>query len=772
MIKKLYIAAIAAFAIFSCAKPEITEETAEAFANEEEAASKAIARRYVKGNVIVKFDDQMISLIEQDLVQGSIATKSAALNSVVSNLGIKSMTRVFPDAGEYEERTRREGLHRYYKVTFADDVVPTKAISDLAAVPGIESAEGILKVRRRAFNDPYLSRQWHYINNDYTKGADINVKPVWDSGITGNENVIVAVVDGGVALTHTDLSSNAVAAGANGSKNFVKNNYTIEIDEHGTHVAGTIAAINNNGKGVCGIAGGDYANNVKGCKVMSCQIFNEDEYDENNGSDATCANAIKWGADHGAVISQNSWGYYADDNDDGTVSNSEYNAYKKITVPSVIKSAISYFVKYAGCDNAGNQKAGSMMKGGIVFFAAGNEDIDLDPICQQCDVVAVGCFDQTGAKSYFSNYGSWVDIAAPGGEGSYTESHSIYSLAPNNKYAYMDGTSMACPHVSGVAALVVSKFGGDGFTNEMLKTRILEGASTTAISAKNIGPKVDAYGAITYSTHTENQPPVISIKSVVPAQIKAWQTIDVELEVSDPDGDALNVTVKGSGAEQIIINNKTYFLRIVGTAAAAGKYTATITVTDVKGESAEATCSYEILENHPPVVNKNFSNIISGSIGQIFSFNIEDYFTDPDEEPLSFKFNLSENRVAHLNVNDNTLYVTSLDYGLSDITVTATDALGKSVSSSFSILVRDGDTNEIDAYPNPVIKTLFVRTGEKETLSKVSVVSTTGSVVYEAQKTFSAFNPLQIDMSSVAPGIYTLKVSFDGKTQTKTVVKK
>lgn len=771
MIKRIYIVALAALAVFSCAKPEITEETAVAIANEEEAASKAIAKRYISGSVIVKFDEPMIALIEQDLAQGSIATKSAALNSVASNLGIKSMTRVFEDAGEYEERTRREGLHRYYKVTFADEVIPTKAISDLQSVPGIESAEGIMKVRRRAFNDPYLSRQWHYINTKYTKGADINVKPVWDSGITGNEKVIVAVVDGGVALNHVDLSSNAVAAGSNGSKNFVKSNYSIEVDSHGTHVAGTIAAVNNNGKGVCGIAGGDYANNVKGCKVMSCQIFNDDEYDQNNGSDATCANAIKWGADHGAVISQNSWGYYADDDDDGKVSTSEYNAFKKMQTPSVVKDAIAYFVKYAGCDNAGNQKSGSMMKGGIVFFAAGNEDIDLDPICQQCDVLAVGCFDQTGAKSWFSNYGSWVDLAAPGGEGSYTEEHSIYSIYPNNKYDYLDGTSMACPHVSGVAALVVSKYGGNGFTNEMLKTRLLKGASSTAISAQNIGPKIDAYGAISYSM--DNQKPVISITSEVPAKIKAWQTIDVNLSVSDPDGDAVTVTVNdGSGAEQIVLENNTYILRIVAPSAAAGVYTPTITATDVNGASASVECTYEILENHPPVLNKSFSNIICGEIGQINSYNIDDYFSDPDEEELDFKFSLSDAKVAHLNVSNNTLYVTSMAYGVTDITVTASDALGESVSSTFRMLVRDGSSSAFDAYPNPVVNTLYVRTGAQEAITKVKLTSSTGAVVYEAEKTFSAFNPLQIDMSSCAPGVYSLKVSYGGVSQTKTIVKR
>lgn len=768
--KSIYIAAFAALAVLSCAKPEITEDNTVSETIADDAASKAVSRRYIDGSVVVKFDEAMISLIEDDLAVGRLATKSSALNSVMSDLGITSMERVFPDAGEYEERTRREGLHRYYKVTFSDDIKPTKAISDLQAVPGVEFAEGIMRVRRRAFNDPYLSRQWHYVNSRYTRGADINVQQVWDSGITGNENVIVAVVDGGVALNHTDLAANAIAAGSNGSRNFVKSNYSIDADDHGTHVAGTIAAINNNGIGVCGIAGGDYAAGVNGCRIMSCEIFNDDDNDRNNGSDATCANAIKWGADHGAVISQNSWGFYADENDDGEVSAAEYNNLKNTRVPNLIRDAIDYFVKFAGCDNAGNQKPGSMMKGGVVFFAAGNENIDIDPICMQCDVVAVGAFDHTGAKSWFSNYGDWVDIAAPGGAASASQSYSIYSLAPNNRYAYMDGTSMACPHASGVAALVVSKYGGSGFTNEMLKTRMLKGASATAISAQNIGPKLDAYGAIMLDT--ENHAPVVAVSEDAPSVIRAWQTVDIALEVSDPDGDAVTVAVSGSDAEQIVAADGSYTLRITGTGAAAGKYTATITVTDSYDDSATAEYSYEILENRPPAIRKNFANIISGDIGQIFSFDVNEYFSDPDEEPLHYTFSLSESRTAHCNVSGNTLYVTSLNYGFTDITVTATDALGSKVSSSFSLLVRDGDGSDVDAYPNPVVTTLFVRTGEQEVATKVRLVSATGSVVYDEVKTFSAFSPLQVDMTSCAPGLYSLSVTFGGKTHKKTIVKK
>ena len=778
MKKIFYSIVLAAFAVVGCSKQELEiEETVEA---QVQPQTRAGASRFQAGRMIVKFDDTMLSLVEEDLSAGKIATKSMPLNAAMDELGIVSYTRVFPDAGEYEERTRREGLHRYYMVVFDKNTKVTKAMDQFEAIPGVIKTEGVMKVRRRAiFNDPYYSKQWHYSNpgaNGFKAGADINVEEVWKNYTTGNQNVIVSVVDGGVDLNHPDLADNAIPAGSNGSKNFVKNNYNIEIDTHGTHVAGTIAAISNNNKGVVGIAGGDFANGVKGCKVMSCQIFNDDEHDDNNGSDATCSNAIKWGADHGAVISQNSWGYYADTDDDGYISTQEYNDLKNLELPSMLKDAISYFIKYAGCDNKGNQLANSMMKGGIVFFAAGNDDIDIDPICMQSDAIAVGSFGPSGKKASYSNYGDWVDIAAPGGDSdiNYSSSSTVLSLYPNSRYGYLEGTSMACPHVSGVAALIISYYGGQGFTNTSLKNKILKGAKKDYITGKKyIGPKLDALGSM--SLPADNHAPVVSVDASATTQIKAWQTVDILVNVTDQDGDECTLeSSNNNGAESIKVEKGLFYLTITAPKApVADTYTTTLTATDVYGDLSTVDFTYTILPNNPPVVKKEFPNIISGSIGQIFSFDIQEYFSDPDGETLSnFRFNVSDSKVAHVNVSNNTLYVTSLDYGLTSIEVRAADALGATATTSFKMLVRDGDGSGVDAYPNPVVKTLYVRTGEEKLDTAVKVVSATGSVVYDKVEKFSAFEPLQIDMSKCAPGVYSLTVTLNGTTHTKTIVKK
>ena len=250
------------------------------------------------------------------------------------------------------------------------------------------------------------------------------------------------------------------------------NSVNILKSQHGTHVAGTIAAVNNNGKGICGIAGGDYANGVPGVRLMSAQIFKDGEKGSGNG-----ARAIKWGADHGAVISQNSWGYDEID-----------------YVPNSDRMAIDYFNTYAGMDANGNQVG--PMAGGLVVFAAGNENIDFGAPAYYEGALAVGSIGADFFRAYYSCYGDWVDVAAPGGD--YQKGYQIYSTLPDNKYGLMQGTSMACPHVSGVAALIVSYCGGDGFTRDMLWNRIVNTAKD--ISSKNrnfpVGGLVDVTAAI------------------------------------------------------------------------------------------------------------------------------------------------------------------------------------------------------------------------------------------------------------------------------------
>lgn len=440
----------------------------------------------------VKFDEATAEMVAHGLAEGGLTTRSDEVNSAISMSGVVSMERLFPYAGEYEERTRREGLDRWYKIVYNASLPETRAKDNFASLPGVEIVQGERKVKSTAiFNDPRFSSQWDMYDGK-TPTYSVNAEPVWRNYTTGSDKVIVGVVDGGISLSHEDLAWNCIAGGSNGSRNFITGGYNITGSEHGTHVAGTIAAVNNNGKGISGIAGGDYATGSKGVRLMSCQIF-----DDNSNKTGDTEAAIKWAADHGAVIVNNSWGYSFDKNDDGKLTGSELQDALAATIDASDKAAVDYFIKYAGCDSDGNQLPDSPMKGGVVIFAAGNDGIANGAPANYAPVIAVGATTRNGAKSSYSNYGDWVDICAPGGDAYYT---NILSTLPGNSYGSMAGTSMACPHVTGVAALIVSYFGGPGFTNTQLEERLLSGANPTAIPASDrIGPLVDAFGSFSHS---------------------------------------------------------------------------------------------------------------------------------------------------------------------------------------------------------------------------------------------------------------------------------
>lgn len=463
----------------SCQKAGVEEEQVPSPG--EEAVNMEDSPSIISGEMIVELSDELA-----DSLSGLSAEEAGAL------LGVNTAERLYHEAGEFEARHRKAGLHRWYKLTYDVSESQTKASGSVLQIPGVISAEPVRRIKQQAiFNDPYLGQQWHYYNNgslssNHSSGCDINVMPVWESYTTGSSKVIVAVIDGGIDMSHEDLKPVTITGGASGSKNFVQGQegYTITAHNHGTHVAGTIGAVNNNGLGGCGIAGG--SNGKGGVKLLSCQVFANGSGGKDIGGDTY--NAMVWAADHGAVICNNSWGYVYDTEEDAKSGSAGSQG-----------AAIDYFIKYAGCDGDGNQKADSPMKGGVVFFSAGNEAWEAGWPAKDSRVIAVGSFGPDFTRAYYSNYGDWVDIAAPGGDQSYEKGGVLSSLTGKSSYGWYQGTSMACPHVTGVAALVISYFGGPGFTNEMLKERLLGGAKTGVLNKNaKIGPMIDAYGSMTY----------------------------------------------------------------------------------------------------------------------------------------------------------------------------------------------------------------------------------------------------------------------------------
>jgi len=246
-------------------------------------------------------------------------------------------------------------------------------------------------------NDPYWGLQWgpQKIEADYA----------WNTTI-GDPSVLVAVIDTGIDWDHLDLAANYVALGYDWV-----NNDTDPMDDfgHGTHVAGILAAVLNNSEGIAGIAQ---------VSIMAEKGFDQYGY----GYEDDLANAIIHAVNQGADVLSNSWGGYGE-------SQLIYDA-----------------IKYA-FDN-----------GVLIIASAGNEAWDVKSYPAAYDeVVAVTATDEFDNPAWFTNFGDWVELAAPGVD-IYSTISYIHDPRFTYPYDFLSGTSMAAPHVSGVAALIWSQF--------------------------------------------------------------------------------------------------------------------------------------------------------------------------------------------------------------------------------------------------------------------------------------------------------------------------
>jgi len=370
-------------------------------------------------------------------------------------------------------------------------------------------------------DDSYFGNQWAL--------TKIGAPQAWDV-TTGNPSINIAILDTGVDLDHPDLADKIVS-----NINFSSSPTVDDVHGHGTHVAGIAAAMTNNGVGVAGLG---YSSTIMNVKVLG---------DTGSGTYSAIASGIMWAVDNGAEVINMSLG--------GS------------SPSSTVEDAINY----------------AWSKGVVVVAAAGNygNTAPLYP-AHYANCIAVAATDYTDAKASFSNYGDWVDVAAPG--------VFIYATLKDNSYGKKSGTSMASPHVAGLAALVfttVSDTSGDGKLNDEVRSRIE--ATCDDIGVTGIG-----HGRINAARAVDSGP--------VPPGTITGQVTDAE------DGSAIYGAQVSDGTR-------------TATTDASGEYT----VADVPAGDYEVTASKEgyetssltvtVLTGNSAVANLSLTEVIlPGSI--------------------------------------------------------------------------------------------------------------------------------------------------------------
>ena len=449
------------------------------------------------------------------------------------------------------------------------DAMTESAMRAIAALPDVTSVEpdALLQPFFTPNDTDYAGKQWHY----FEATGGLNLPLAWDKA-TGI-GVTVAVIDTGIT-THTDLNANIVGgydfisnattaadgggrdsnpadAGDSTTANQCQANTAARGSSwHGTHVAGTIAALSNNAKGVAGVA--------FNAKVSPLRVLGKC-----GGSISDIADAINWASG-------------------GTVTGVPANT----NVAKVINMSLGG----GGACGTTTQTAinSATGRGSVVIVAAGNSNADVSGFnpANCANVVAVAATNRSGGRSYYSNYGALIDVAAPGGELTQTTSNNgIWSTLNSGtttpgteSYAFYQGTSMAAPHVAGVAALILSKGAKTPAEIETLlknNTRAFPATCTTCgtgivdankvISALTVTPPAGGFfqntGDYTISDNVTTDSPITvsnqagnasATLSVAVNIVHTYQG-DLKVDLVAPDGSLYNIHNRtGAGIDNII----------------------------------------------------------------------------------------------------------------------------------------------------------------------------------------------------------------------------
>lgn len=451
--------------------------------NEESLANRP---QYVEGEVLVKLKPD-VSL--------------TAVNSINSEFGTQTL--------------REFKFTRTFHLQLPASLSVDKAISLLQRSPYVEYAvpNGIYYLDQTFPNDPNLGSLWGLNNTGQTGGtpdADIDAPEAWDI-TTGDHNVVIAVIDSGLDMAHPDIAANVWTNPGEIAGNGIDDDNNGYIDDvhgwdfsggdndpspagggclgHGTHTAGTIGAVGNNGVGISGVNWTVQIMPLKAFKPILGILC--------SANDANLIAAIEYHTMMGVRISSNSWG-------GTTYSAATYDA---------IRASNSVFVAASGNDGVNNDTSPHYPS-----------SYDLD------NIISVAAIDHNDALASFSNYGVVsVDVAAPGVD--------VVSTLPNNSYGSFSGTSMATPHVAGVVGLLLAQ--DPNLTINEVKWRILAGADNTGLPILTHG-RANSYNALAWGLTP--MPVTVDTAAAGSTDVQPGGTINVNFTVTNSDSVSRNVS--------------------------------------------------------------------------------------------------------------------------------------------------------------------------------------------------------------------------------------
>jgi thermitase len=462
-------------------------------------------------------------------------------------------------------------------VDLPSDLAVGEAVERYEASPDVEYAEPdylLQPAQTVSPSDPYYPRLYGLNNTGQTDGtpdADVDAKEAWGT-TTGSRTTVVAVVDEGVDINHPDLKNNiwvnsdeVPGNGVDDDRNgYVddRNGYDFANDdasvydpdpvngrgdEHGTHVAGTIAAQGNNGVGVAGV---NWQAGIMALKFLG----------PNGGYTSDAVEALNYAVANGARISNNSWG-------GGGYS-------------QALRDAINR------ADASGH----------LFVAAAGNDGVNNDATphypssYSSANIISVAATDDEDALASFSNFGATsVDLAAPG--------VNIMSTLPGNRYGSYSGTSMATPHVTGAAALIKSQ--NPGVSDAQLKDQILRFAEGKGNLEGRVatGGRLNAYASLTQTAAPDNAEPAVS--SVKPSPRTRDRTPTVAATVRDDRTELSesNIRLALDGRERagFSYDAGTDRLTYNGGRLSVGNHKVTITATDAAGNDTAETWNFKVV---------------------------------------------------------------------------------------------------------------------------------------------------------------------------------